>query len=258
MRSGGRVAVGLAVAALVASACGGDESAERAQELRRRTAGEKLKLKGIPEDGKVKGNVVELEVSGAGVRIVEPNGDTSGKTAHYHVFVDRDPVELDEVIPVARDVVHAFENPVQVSGLTVGRHEVAVVLGDGNHRRMGEKAATAEFTVEGPSLQVDVPATSPRRQPVNLSVKVEGVTLAEPNGDTSGATGHFAVFVDRDPTAPDAPVPTERGIIHTAQTRIAVPELGNGDHFIWVVLVKGDNTPFDPLVADKVVVQVGD
>lgn len=255
MRGVRPVAVVAVALALLSTACGGDESAEAAREQRRRDAGANLEVT-APEEP-VAGNVAELELSGAGVRIVEPDGDTSGRTGHYAVFVDREPVPLNRRIPDDPDVLQVSEGTVRLTGLSVGRHEVAVTLADGARRRLGETVARAELTVLGPSVQASAAPESPARQPVVVSVTVEGVTVVPPAGDTSGATGHFAVFVDREPTAAGAPVPRERGILITHEQTIAVPDLPNGEHEIWVVLVKGDGTPFDPLVADRVVVEVG-
>lgn len=254
-RTGGVLAV--LVAALALTGCGGDDSAEAARELRRRTAGAELEIAGIPEDGVLLGNTVELELSGAGVRIVEPDGDTSGRTGHYAVFVDREPVALGEEIPEDDDVIEASESPVEITGLLPGPHEVVVVLADGRSRRIGENAARAEMEVRGPSVQASAAPSTEPDQPVVVSIEVEGVQVAQPAGDTSGATGHFALFVDREPTAAGEPVPEERGILHTADQVVAVPDLGSGEHFVWVVLLKGDKTPFDPLVADKVEFEVG-
>ena len=89
-----------------------------------------------------------------------------------------------------------------------------------------------------------------------LTVKVEGVTLVKADGDTSGRTGHLHVFVDRDPTAAGQPIPKEAGVIHTTDTTISVPDLGPGEHTLWVVLGDGNHVPFAPAVLDKVTVTV--
>ncbi len=259
MRGGRRSAVVVLVAAIavVSSAgCGGDDSAELVQEQRRREAGEKMKINGIPDGGNVEGNVVELKLSGAGVKLVEPDGDTSGRTGHYVVFVDREPVPVGAKIPDDRDVLESHRSTVEVTGLTAGRHQVFAVLSDGAHRRMGEHVADATLNVKPPTLRTtstDVEA----KKPVVVDVKVEGVGIVDPDGNTSGGTGHFAVFLDREPTAAGAPVPAERGIVSTAQQQIVLEGLTSGEHEIWVVLVNGAGVPFEPLVADKVVVEVG-
>jgi len=75
----------------------------------------------------IKGNVVTLDVTSSGITITAADGDTSGHTGHYHVFVDREPVEPGEVIPVAADIIHTTD---EESGLgktvncsLVARHE---------------------------------------------------------------------------------------------------------------------------------------
>ncbi|MGI8683724.1 MAG: DUF4399 domain-containing protein [Acidimicrobiales bacterium] len=258
MRLGRRWVVAVAaMAAAVLPACGGDESAAAAKAQLRESAGEELKIAGIPDDGRLVGNVAKLELSGAGLEIVEPDGDTSGRTGHYVVFVDREPVALGARIPEERDVVETSEPEVTIPGFTAGAHKMSLVLADGDHRRIGTKAAVAEFTVTGPTLRASALAKSPAKQPVVISVAVAEVGVGVPDGSSATGTGHFDVFVDREPTAPDKAVPTEVGIVHTADQTIAIPDLSGGEHELWVVLVRGDEKPFDPMVADKVVVEVG-
>lgn len=255
------MAVVLAVAvgsAFALSGCGGDDSAEAAQALRRRTAGEELKIKGVPDDGALLGNVAELELSGAGVRIVEPDGDTSGHTGHYAVFVDREPVAVGEEIPQDDDDVHEVtEDEVELAGLAAGAHEVTVVIADGRNRRMGPAEADAGFTVKAPTLHASAADVKSSKQPVVLQVEVSGVTLVAPDGSTAATAGHYAVFIDREPTAAGVPVPKEAGIVANFTPTVALDDLGGGEHELWVVLVTGAGVPFDPLVADKVAVTVG-
>ncbi|MGQ0521620.1 MAG: DUF4399 domain-containing protein [Actinomycetota bacterium] len=255
------MAVVLAVAvgsAFALSGCGGDDSAEAAEALRRRAAGEELKVEGVPDDGVLMGNTVELELSGAGVEVVEPDGDTSGRTGHYAVFVDREPVAVGERVPEDDDDVHEVtEDTVQLAGLAAGAHVVKVVIADGRHRRMGPAEAEAEFTVKAPTLQASAADVESSKDPVVVRVEVSGVTLAPPDGSTAATSGHYAVFIDREPTAAGAPVPTERGIVMAATPTVALDDVGGGEHELWVVLVDGAGVPFDPLVADRVTVEVG-
>lgn len=260
MRGGRRVpgvlAVTVAAALAVLPACGGDDSEDVARELRRQNAGADMKV-ALPEGG-VTGNTVELTMSGAGVEIVEPDGDTSGKTGHYVVFVDKDPVAPGAKIPTAdRDVIETSEDTVTVTGLTAGSHDVAVVLADGNHRRIGTLPAEVTFTVSGPTLRATAPLTVEANAAVTITVRAQGVTLAAAGGPADATTGHVDVFLDRDPTAAGATVPTERGVLHTSGASIRVEDLAGGEHHIWLVLSKGDETPFDPMVADRVTVEVG-
>lgn len=252
MRS--RLAGGLAMAVALGAlaACGGDDSFDRARELRRGSAGAELEVVGIPEDGVLQGNTATLEINNAGVRLVEPDGDTSGRTGHLVVFVDAEPVAVGEKAEAGEGVIEAWENPVRITGLTSGRHEIAVIVADGNRVRMSENAATAEMRVNRPTLHATAPEKNEAGASVPIAIEVEGVQVAPPGPDTSGATGHFALFVNREPTAPGVPVPQERGVLLASDTVVNVPGLGGGEHFVWVMLVKGDGTPFDPFVADRV------
>jgi hypothetical protein len=253
-----RAAQVAALVAMLLPACGGDDTMEAARQLRRETAGDDLKITEPADGATVQGNVVDLKVEGAGIRVVAANGDTSGSTGHYHVFIDRPPVAFGRIIPQERGIVHASTSPIQLTGLTPGPHRFAVVLGDGTHRRIGRRGPTVTVNVAGPSVRADVLPETPAGQPVVLSVAVDGVSLAPPDAPVPAptGTGHLDVFVNRDPTAPDRPVPVERGILHTADQTIAVPNLPSGEHFVWVVLVDGQHRRVDPFVADRVTVRV--
>ena len=243
-----RVTVALTALALVAGACSSDGSREKAART--------LRITSPTKGAAINGNVVSLALGVGCISLVKADGNTSGRTGHLHVFIDRDPVAPGQVIPKEAGIVHSADNPVKLTGLSVGRHRLVVVLGDGAHRRIGSVASETAVVVEGPSVDVSAPATVPAGQPVVLAVKVEGVTLVKADGDTSGRTGHLHVFVDRDPTAAGQPIPKEAGVIHTTDTTISVPDLGPGEHTLWVVLGDGNHVPFAPAVLDKVTVTV--
>jgi hypothetical protein len=128
-----------------------------------------------------------------GLAIVKADGDTSGATGHFHVFIDRDPVAVGQPIPKEKGIVHSAENPIKLYGLAPGQHRMTVVVGDGAHKRiLGSLQKQLTVTVDGPS------------------VTVTGLQLMAANGDTSGKTGHLHLFVDRDPTPAGQPIPKER------------------------------------------------
>ncbi len=203
----------------------------------------------------VKGNTVSLDLAPVGVSIVKADGDTTGKSGHFHIFIDRDPVPAGQVIPKEPGIVHSAADPTLLTGLSPGSHTISVVLGDGVHTRIGNSVSTIKVTVEGPSVDASAPAKVAAGQAVSLKVTVTGVTLVKTDGAAAGTTGHLHVLVDREPV-PGQPIPKEAGIIHTIETTISVPGLTAGDHTIWVVLGDGTHVPYDPAVLDKVTVTV--
>ncbi|MDQ4130580.1 MAG: DUF4399 domain-containing protein, partial [Actinomycetota bacterium] len=205
------------------------------------------------------GNVAVLHVSTEHFKLVEADGDRSGETGHLHLFIDREPVPVGEVIPDADGIVHATGPEVELYGLTRGPHRVTVVLGDGAHTRIHAAAEDhVEFTVEGPVVRVSAPERVARTAAVPLRMTVNGVTLKKADGDSSGRSGHLHVFVDREPIAAGETVPVEEGIIHTAETSVRLPGLAPGEHVITVVLGDGTHRArWSALVADRTVVTVG-
>ena len=231
---------------LVSGACAGDRELPRAD------------ISAPASGATVRGNVLTLDLKATGVDIVKADGDTSGKTGHFHVFIDKKPVAVGETIPKGPGIVHSADNPVKIYGLTPGKHTAVVVIGDGTHKRMGSASKTIHFTVAGPSVHASVPATNTAGQPVVVTVDVTGVKLVKADGDTSGKTGHLHLFIDRDPTpaGESIPKPADGSIIHTADTSIPVPNLAKGEHTIWVVLGNGAHSPWKPPVMDKITFMV--
>lgn len=199
----------------------------------------------------VQGNVVTLDVAVQGLSIVTADGDTSGRTGHLHVFVDRPPPPAGSAIPKEPGVVHTTDTRIAVAGLSVGRHRFSVVLGDGAHRRMGDAIAEAEVLVKGPSLEVWSPPIVGNGEAAVVNVKVDGLRLVPADGDRSGQSGHLHLFVDRPPTAAGAPIPREGGIIHTTDTAATLPTLAPGEHTVWVVAGDGTHVPLTPPVMAK-------
>ena len=216
-----------------------------------------VRLRG-PESGTtVRGNTVTLRVAADGVRIVKADGNTSGDTAHYHVFIDQAPVAPGGLIPKTKDIVHTAEAPIVLTGLTEGLHQIYVVLGDGTHHRLGRTVVHTSVHVEGPSVRATAPATAKVGEAVTLDVETEGVRIVAANGDTSGRSGHLHVFIDRPPTPAGQPIPRDATVIHTTDKKIAIPAFTTpGEHTLWVVLGDGNHTPFAPPVMDKVTITI--
>ncbi len=81
------------------------------------------------------GSPVRIDFKAAGVSIVKADADTSGKTAHFHVFVDKALPVADQVIekPADGSILHTADSFVDVPNLAPGEHTFFVVLGDGAH-----------------------------------------------------------------------------------------------------------------------------
>ena len=253
MRRGSLVLV--AVLAVVAAACGGDDQFSEGEGSKvTETAGVSLEA---TAPASVEGNVVEIDVSVSGIEIVGADGDTSGRTGHYHVFIDRNPVAPGAEVPRVAGIVHTVDDPIQVTGLSAGDHTFHVVLGDGAHARIGDYQATVTTKVAGPSVDASVPEAVAANSPFQVDVEVEGVELVPADGDTSGETGHLHLFIDKEPVDPGQAVPTgDPAIIHSATTPITVPGLASGDHTLWVVLGNGSHIAWDPPVMDRITVTV--
>jgi hypothetical protein len=236
--------VAVVVGVLIAGACGNGSDTARATIT-------------SPKNGsEVRGNVVSLGLKAEHITITKADGDTSGKTGHVHVFIDRQPVAVGAVIPKEAGIVHSADLPVVLMGLTTGTHHLAVVLGDGVHHRLPGDVVRRTVKVLGPAIDASAPATVATGQPVVITVRTQGFDVVPANGDTTGTSGHLHVFVDRDPTPAGQSIPKEAGIIHSAATTIEVPGLAPGEHVLWVVAGNGIHVPFAPRVIDKLTVTV--
>jgi len=208
----------------------------------------------------VEGNVVSMEADVEGIEIVAADGDTSGDSGHFHVFIDREPVDVGETIPVEAGIVHTAENPITLYGLSVGEHEATIVIGNGAHERIGEDLEEqVTFEVEGPSVDGTAPATIQEGDDVTIELEADGVELVAADGERSDESGHFHVLVDPEdpPEAGDViAAPKENEIIHTIEGETTISGLEEGAHTLWVVLGDGQHYAFDPPVMDKLTVTV--
>ena len=245
---------------LSAAACGDDDSPDEATNGATTTAatGPAVEITSPTDGASVKGNVVTLDLDVEDFEVVKADGDTSGKTGHFHVFIDKEPVAEGEAIPKGPGIVHTTDDPAALTGLTAGEHRIVVVLGDGAHQRVGGAQDEVTVTVEGPTVDASAPATLTAGSPLSVEAKVEGVSLVKADGDTSGKTGHLHVFVDKDPAQfKGQPIPTgDPAIIHSASSPIEVTGLTAGEHVIWVVVGNGSHVALDPAVMDKLTVTV--
>lgn len=250
-----KLAVVLVALALVAAGCGDDDKKAAAPPQ------VQLRIASPAANEQIAGNVVDLLVSATGVEIKKADNDTSGKSGHYHVFVDREPVAVGQSIPKEPGIVHSPDNPIRITGLSVGTHKLTVVLGDGAHTRIKNVSSSRTVNITGPSVDATAPATGTAGQPVTVTLKVEGVTLKAAASDVppTKQTGHIHAFIDMDPTsvAPGTAIPKEAGKIeHFADTTFTIPSLAAGEHTIWFVLGDGGHIAYDPPVMDKVTITI--
>lgn len=240
-----KAAILAAALALVAAACGAEESGT-------------LTLGNVPSS--VEGNVVSIPATIEGIEIVAPDGSTDETRGHFHVFIDRDPVDVGEVVPREAGIVHSAENPIKIYGLSVGSHDFTVVVGDGTHTRFAENIEeSVTVDVRGPSVDGTASAALDEGSTLTVELASEGVEIRKADGDRSGDSGHYHVLVD--PAAPPkagelVPGGVENKIIHTTESSTEVAGLTKGDHVIWVVLGDGTHTAFDPPVMDRLMVTV--
>ncbi|HVE93273.1 MAG TPA: DUF4399 domain-containing protein [Acidimicrobiales bacterium] len=246
---------------LITSACGSDDDDSAAKQETPDPAKPALAISTPRANEEVAGNVVDLNLTVSGVEIVKADNDTSGKSGHFHVFIDREPVAVGQSVPKEAGVVHSADNPVRISGLSIGTHKLTVVLGDGAHTRITDVVDSVTVKVTGPTVDATAPATSAAGASAQVTLKVEGVTLVAAASDIppSKTTGHLHAFIDIDPSsvAPGTAIPKEEGkIIHFAETTFTTPALAAGEHTIWFVLGDGGHVAYDPPVMDKVTITV--
>ncbi|MGH2772044.1 MAG: DUF4399 domain-containing protein [Actinomycetota bacterium] len=264
MKRNYRLTAFLGAAILLFGACGGgDTETEVSPSPTESAAPPSVAIKSPGEGEVIKGNVVSLSLTPSNIKIVRADGDTSGKSGHFHVFIDRDPVAVGEVIPVEPGIVHSPDNPVLIPGLPVGDHTFKVVLGDGTHKRISTEDVAVKVRVEGPTVDATVtPEDIPTGQEGELNIAVAGVTLVKADADTGAApqTGHLHILIDPEkaPEANGQPIPPaeENRIFHTIDTKFKLKGLGPGEHSIWVVVGDKTHVPFNPLVADLVKVNI--
>ncbi|HEX9775265.1 MAG TPA: DUF4399 domain-containing protein [Actinomycetota bacterium] len=211
-----------------------------------------LSITGPANDAVVGGNVVFLQPTARGIDIVAADGDASGDSGHFHVFIDRDPVAEGEPIPREAGIVHSAAATVPIYGLSVGEHTFTVVFGDGNHTRIGTDEDTIDVTVDGPSIAA---SASTKKGALTVTVDdLEGATVSD--GDDP-SPDHFHYFLDTEPAFDGSPVPADDpSIVHSRERSVTFDDVATGDHTVWVVLGNVDHVPFEPPVVAMVTIAI--
>lgn len=101
-----------------------------------------------PIEGDTVSSPATLEVNASGITIA-PAADAVEGAAHFHAFVDVDPVAEGAAIPQdTAGIFHFATNALELE-LEPGEHTVTVVLGSNSHIRLaGVDPATVTFTVQ--------------------------------------------------------------------------------------------------------------
>ena len=217
-----------------------------------------LTIGSVPKS--VEGNVVMIPVTVKGITIVKPDGDTSGKTGHFHVWIDAQPPVAGTAMPKKRGVVHSPDNPIPVRGLSPGKHTLTVVVGNGSHERIGTAEDSVKVAVKGPSVWGEAPATIDKGDDLTLKLHYEGAEGDHmSSNDMAHMSGHFHVLVDP-MTPPKAgetlPDEKEGSVYHTAKSTLTISGLKTGEHVIWIVHGNDEHVADDPAVMDVVKVTV--
>jgi len=71
---------------------------------------------------------------------------------------------------------------------------------------------------------------------VELGVEHTGIEIAKAGEGDPDATGHFHVFIDKDPVAPGEAIEKAEGIVHSTDNPIVIAGLDPGEHRLVVVL----------------------
>jgi hypothetical protein len=100
-----------------------------------------------PQDGASLASPVTLVVEHGGFEVVAADGDESGETGHFHVFINTDPAPAGELIPTGAEpeIFHFAANEFELE-LEPGEYTATVVAADGVHRAFDASDRVA-FTV---------------------------------------------------------------------------------------------------------------
>lgn len=90
---------------------------------------------------------------------------------------------------------------------------------------------------------------------IELEAHAEGVEITEPDRDGPGNSGHFHVFIDRDPVASGETISDGPQIVHFTESPVLIPGLTVGNHTLTVVLGDGNERRIGR-VSDTVEVEV--
>ncbi len=129
--------------------CAGDSDGSREPSVTRTTPA--VRFTAPADDAVIDGDRVTVRLEAIGVAIL-PAGTDEPNSGHHHLFIDRAPSHIGEVIPAGEGIVHlgGAQSEFVFEGLAPGEHRVIAALGDFQHVRLASVAAdTVRFTVSG-------------------------------------------------------------------------------------------------------------
>lgn len=116
--------------------------------------------------------------------------------------------------------------------------------------------AAGSASVGGPRVWISAPAEGDTITGGSVEVKmnVDGVTVVPAAMERVEGQGHLHLFLDRDVTRPDVPIPVDPTIVHlgTGATNHVFTTLSPGAHRIIAVFAYGDHTPMASVATDTV------
>lgn len=138
-----------ACVALVLAACGAIASPDEAAPPTATPAASAAEQRIVAASWEMDGPDVRIHVEASGFEVRLVQGDTSGRTGHLHLFVDRAPVAAGGQIGFEEGIIHTVTRDILVPDLSPGSHTIWVVAADGADQAFDPLVATRlDVTVE--------------------------------------------------------------------------------------------------------------
>ncbi len=133
---------------------------------------------------------------------------------------------------------------------------LSACAGEGADEAADTEMPAAESTAPEPSVMITQPADGDTVDgpAVTVGLEVENIQVVMA-GDTTPNSGHHHLFLDRDLTPADQPIPTEPGhIVHMgdASSGFTFEDVEPGEHRLIAVMGDALHVPVQPWVTDTV------
>ena len=174
----------------------------------------------------VTGTTIKVSLSSSDIAIKPANGDASGHSGHYVLFVDQDPPAPGTLIPAnkaAEGIIHTAASGVTLRGEDPGSHRLTVALADGTNARLGDAKDTATAVVSPPGLGMSVDQSAPGCQGALVTVTPTGFSLPVVASDMATLSAKGDVTVPGTTTTSTVPSVTDGVSPALATTTTAAP-----------------------------------